>query len=173
MDFNKKFEFFTQDGIPYQIKKITHADKITIENGFFQLSEKSIMFRFLELKKNLSEKELEYLSSPDWVKHVAFGAGIDEDGKRLGIGVARYIKIDDFSAEVAVTVIDRFQSQGVGKNLIKILIDYAKESKIKFLVGTVNCYNYPMLNILKKYPEIELKVDSSNYEVKFNLDKFN
>lgn len=173
MEINDTFYFTTKNNINYQVKQITHDDKNLIESGFFELSNESVMFRFLELKKRLSDKELEYLSSPDGINHVAFGAGIVQDGVTTGMGIARYIKISEDSAEAAVTVIDKFQNQGVGKNLVKALLKHAKEHNLKFLVGTVNCYNHAMVNILKKYPKIELKVESANYIVKFNLKYFN
>lgn len=170
MNYKETLNFTSKNNINYQVKQITHDDKNLIEDGFFKLSNESIIFRFLELKKKLSDKELEYLSSTDGINHVAFGAGVIENEKPIGIAIARYIKISPDSAEVAVTVIDKFQNQGIGKNLIKILMQHAKDNHLKFLLGTVNCYNHSMVNILKKYPKVEFKVESSNYLVTFDLN---
>jgi RimJ/RimL family protein N-acetyltransferase len=169
-NFDETVFFTTKDSFTYEVNKITPNSKELIKEGFSKLSNKSVMFRFLELKKHLSEKELEYLSNPDGIKHVAFGAIFNDGVEKHGIGVARYIKTTEDTAELAVTIIDEFQGKGIGKNLVKIITLYAKKANLKYLIGTVNCYNESMMRIVRKYPNVEMHIESGNYEICFDLE---
>ena len=76
--------------------------------------------RFFGGKHCLSDVELRYFTELDHFDHFAIGAvelnGSGEEGD--GIGIARFVRLphDAECAEVAITVIDRMQGKGVGRN---------------------------------------------------------
>ena len=70
----------------------------------------------------------------DFDQSAAFVAVIVENGKETEIGVVRYAPstLDDVR-EMAITVADEWQNQGVGTLLTQRLIDFAKSHGIKEL----------------------------------------
>ena len=74
--------------------------------------------RFTTAKKTFTERELDYFTRLDFDKHNGIGIVLDKPGYP-GVGTARYI-VDAANPEVAewaVTVIDKFQNQGIGVTL--------------------------------------------------------
>src|SRR5262245_19880796 len=103
-------------------------DKERLRRGFHRLSPEARYLRFFTPKVDLSEDELRYLTETAGVRHVAIGAvraGDDEEG----LGVARFILLDDApgTAEAAVAVLDEIQGQGLGTLLFLRLLAAARE----------------------------------------------
>jgi len=93
------------------------VDRHYIEAGFDELSPESRYSRFGVGMESLSNSELEYLTNVDQRHHVSWGAVIDDKGA----GVGRYIVVDGDEADVAITVLDRYQGSGVGTALLLAL----------------------------------------------------
>lgn len=123
-----------QDGTKITLRMLSRSDQELLARGFEQLSERSRYQRFLTLKQSLSAHELDYLVDVDGYDHVAIGAAIEHpDGAEEGIGVARFIRYEDQPtvAEVAVTVIDAYQGQGLGRIMLRYLARAARERDVE------------------------------------------
>lgn len=137
-DDRPRLELELDDGTKIWVSPLTADDKHVIEEGFQELSIESRFSRFGQGRGHLTEGELDYLSDVDQRFHVAWGASTTE---REGIGVGRYITMEEPGcAEVALTVMDRWQGRGVGKLLLRVLAAVAREDGIpklcfKFLPG--------------------------------------
>ncbi len=138
-------------------------DENRLISGFRKLSDKSKMFRFNCGKADLTKKEREYLLNVDNVNHFAIGAVDLSKSYDVGIGLARYIKDknDLTRAEVAITIIDEYQGNGIGTFLFKELINYAAKNNIKILTGYILKENVRMMKILSKY-DCETREDCGN-----------
>ena len=107
------------------VSPVTPASKPLIAAAMSRLSLESSRRRFLTPRLSLSERELDALTSVDGLRHYAFGiCGHRADGTVEGIATARFVRTmdDPRVAEIALTVIDDFQGQGLGRT-----IDYFKE----------------------------------------------
>ncbi len=84
--------------------------------GFERLSPESRYRRFFGPMKELSEPLLDYLTAIDYRDHFAWAALSAEPGpygRPAGLGVGRYIRLEDpQAAEMAVTVVDDWQGGG-------------------------------------------------------------
>lgn len=116
-----------------------------------QMSARSLWQRFAGGVRELSESQLDYLTDVDGVGRVAWCAVVLEEGVYHGIGVSRYVRLQEAPevAEFAVTVIDPFQGQGVGRALLERLIASARDNRIKTLRGFVFPDNGAMLNLCR------------------------
>jgi len=146
-------EFFLRDGSPVLIRAIRPDDKQRLLDGIHHLSNKSVYYRFLRNKHELSEKELRYFTEVDFNHHVAIVAALQNDDEENDIAVGRYIELKDKGAErvaeVAFTVEDEYQQLGVGTLLFNELVTIAQEQGITRLVAEVLLDNKGMLNIFK------------------------
>jgi GNAT superfamily N-acetyltransferase len=125
-----------------------------LREGFNRLSRQSKLSRFLSSPGKLTENQLRYLTELDYVHHLAWCAYVDDDGEEAGIGVARYVRLEQSprEAEFAVTVADEYQNKGVGRALLERLIESAREKGVRKFTGFVLRENAAMLHILESYP---------------------
>ena len=120
-----------RDGSEVLIRPIRSADAPALADGFARLSARSRQLRFLSPKRELSPRELRYLTEIDHRDHEALAA-VDRAGGR-GLGVARYIRSADDaqSAEIAITVVDEWQGRGLGAELLARLAERARQEGIR------------------------------------------
>ena len=74
------------------------------------------------------------------------------DRPNAPIGGARYVRLDETTAEAALAVRDDMQNKGIGTGLLTYLTSQAKEAGITRLVATVQRTNRSLLHILHKSP---------------------
>jgi GNAT superfamily N-acetyltransferase len=117
--------------------------------GFERLSPQSRYHRFLAPVPRLSSSLLASLTGVDGVDHFAWGALAEEDGKMVGVGVARFVRLADReAADVAVTVIDAYQGRGIGARLLDALGLTALEHGITRFEGVLLAENLPARRML-------------------------
>lgn len=143
-----------KDGSRVLIRPGLLADRTLLAREFERLSPESRYRRFFAPMKVMSESLLDYLTSMDYVNHFAWAALSAEpgpDGQPLGLGVSRYIRLEDpTAAEMAVTVIDEWQGKGLGRILLDALVLEALENGITRLEGDVLVENQPMQELLRR-----------------------
>ncbi len=141
-----------KDGTPVIIRLVDPCTKECIQQGFDRLSQQSRLRRFHSPISKLTDAQAQYLATTDNVDHVAIGAHDVSDRDKKGIGIARYIRLHDEPdvAEFAMTVVDAYQGRGLGKRLLDLLIQHAKENRIRVLRGYVMKGNAPMIRLLQQ-----------------------
>jgi GNAT superfamily N-acetyltransferase len=122
------------DGSMIELREVRDDDKEAIAAGFARLSPESRYRRFFSAVDRLSAADLRYLTEVDHHDHEAVIA-FDEAGGT--VGVARYVRGEDASAEVAVVVGDEWQGNGVGTALLERLTERAAENGIERFVALV------------------------------------
>lgn len=114
---------FLADGSEVLLSPIVPEDRVLLEEGMGLLSVESRYTRFGLGLGHLTDGELEYLTNVDQWNHVAIAAAIDQEPAAVG----RYIRIRESNcAELAVTVIDRYQRRGLGRLLLGALASIAR-----------------------------------------------
>ena len=117
-----------------ELREVRADDKDAIAAGFARLSPESRYRRFFSAVDRLSPADLRYLTEVDHRDHEAVIA-FDEGGGT--VGVARYVRGDDASAEVAVVVGDEWQGKGAGTALLERLTERAAENGVERFVALV------------------------------------
>jgi GNAT superfamily N-acetyltransferase len=143
-------EVWLHDGERIVLRPIIPEDKDLLREGFNRMSEESRYRRFMGVKE-LSEKDLAYLTEIDYVDHFALVALSSEPGEYSGLGVARYVRdsTEPTSAEAAVTVIDEHHGRGIGTLLLAAIGAVALEKGIRRFVGYLLADNRPVIDVLK------------------------
>ena len=137
------------------VRSIQPHDKPYLQDAFSELSRESIYFRFFRIKTRLTPRELRFYTELDFVNHVSLGVGLIAHPQPIPMGVGSFIrnvagddKLD--SAELALTVHEKFQGMGVGTILLRHLIHLAKSGGLTGLEATLLDSNTRMLSLLRK-----------------------
>ncbi|MDH5445312.1 MAG: GNAT family N-acetyltransferase [Gammaproteobacteria bacterium] len=146
-------------------------DRQRLLNGFKKISARTNINRFHTFKKCFTEDELQYLLVIDNVDHLAIGA-VDCQNPDIGVGLARYVRSEQHHniAEVAIIVIDEYQSKGLGITLYTELMRLARQNGIRYLRNIVGKDNRGMLALLKKVGAKKFAEDSHDYEFVVDLE---
>jgi GNAT superfamily N-acetyltransferase len=136
------------------IRPIEPSDKPVLAAGFGRLSPESRYRRFLSPTATLSEAELGYLTDVDHSDHEALVAL--EPGSSEGIGVARYVRLEERPdvAELGVAVVDEWQGQGVGSLLLQRLAATARQNGIERFSALILEENRPMLGLIRELGDV-------------------
>jgi len=132
------------------IRPIKADDKLALYEAYENLSKHSRFMRFFSTPSHLSNKLLKYLTEVDSYNHIALIAYIQNPEK--GIGVVRCIRLQENLkiAEIAVTVADEYQRQGLGRILVDELKQIAMQKGIQILRAYVHPENTKLKNVFKK-----------------------
>ena len=118
------------DGAAVRIRAIRPDDQERLHEHFRGLSEQSVYFRFMGLKRDLSPADLKRLTELDFNNHVGLAATVTENGRERFVGVGRYIAAQDPNrAEVAFAVLDKFQGHGIATILLEHLESYRRRQR--------------------------------------------
>jgi GNAT superfamily N-acetyltransferase len=138
------------DGTDLRIRPIVPEDKPLLIEGLRRLSPESAFRRFLSPKVNFSAAELRYLTEVDGVDHIALVALLADDPQRL-VAVARLVRTDAETAELAITVGDPWQGRGIGRALVEMLAKEARARGVKRISGTMLAGNRPALRLMQGF----------------------
>lgn len=139
-------EIELKSGTTAEVRPILPGDAPLIVEGLSGLSESSRFARFGVGIHNLTNQELKYLTEVDHRTHVAWGATIG--GKAAGVG--RYFVLpEEGCAEVALTVVDKFQRQGLGRALFDVLTAVARHDGVPSFCFEVASSNEPVKRLLR------------------------
>lgn len=135
-----------RDGGTAHLRPITPEDTPGIERFHAQQSPESIYFRFFAPIARLSEADLHRFTHVDQRDRVAFVITLGEDI----IGIGRYERLDDASAEVAFNISDAHQGRGLGTVLLEHLAAAARENGIRRFVADVLPQNQKMMHVFRE-----------------------
>jgi GNAT superfamily N-acetyltransferase len=131
------------DGSAATLLPFSPDDRQYLVEGLAEMSMESRFSRFGQGRQNLTAGEWDYLSEVDQHRHVAWVAVVEGNGA----GVGRYI-VGPECAEVAITVLDRYQGRGVGTALFVALVAVARADGVAELCFEVLPTNRKVLEAL-------------------------
>jgi acetyltransferase len=149
-------QFTMKDGTEVSLRPI-HPDDEPLMAQFHQtLSGRTVYmryFRSLSLESRLAHERLVRICRVDGEREVVLV--VDYTNKGTGqqqiLGVGRLIKLDaQNEAEVAIVVSDQYQKQGLGTELLRRLIQIARDQKLHRLSVELLRDNLAMQIIVKK-----------------------
>jgi GNAT superfamily N-acetyltransferase len=136
-----------RDGAAVEIRPLEPDDADLLVEGFEGLSPASRYARFLTAVPSLPRHWVESLVDLDHRDREALAAIDALTG--TGIGVARYVRLEDDpqEAEFAIAITDAWQDRGLGRILLGELCDAARANGIERLSGDVFAENGRMLGL--------------------------
>ncbi|PID60363.1 MAG: hypothetical protein CSB44_10610 [Gammaproteobacteria bacterium] len=135
-----------KSGLEVTIRPIRPEDGEQIEALVRNMSEESRYFRFMHAINRLSPQMVAQFTKLDYDRQIAFVAEVDD---RI-IGVSRYIlNRDRDNGEFALSIADEYQGHGLGKLLMKMLIEHAEAHAVTMLQGDVLKENNGMQHLMQ------------------------
>lgn len=138
-----------KDGRRVEIRALRPEDRGGFAEAVGRSSAESLRRRFFAPRRSFTEQEFAFFVDVDFVDHVALVAVTEQGGRPIIVGAGRYIVLGPERAEVAFTVADQCQGQGVGGALMRHVTAIAREAGIKELIADVLPENAPMLAVFK------------------------
>ncbi len=143
------------DGSALWVRPIVPEDAPRLVHTFPRLSPDTVYLRFFRPMHELSPEEAQRLATVDYRNSMALVAlrprrEEDEHSHDHIIAVARYYRTGPEVAEMAITVEDAYQRQGLGTRLIRLLANVARENGIQALDAYVLAENWRMTRALHK-----------------------
>ena len=125
-----------REAVPLRVRALGPADRALVEAGFRTLSATTILARFLGFVK-MSPRLMSWVDELDDRQRIAVGASHALSGAPLGLARCVRDARDSTRADVAVTVLDRWQGRGVGTALMAELARRAAAVGITTFDATV------------------------------------
>ncbi|CBL46616.1 GCN5-related N-acetyltransferase [gamma proteobacterium HdN1] len=139
-----------RNGQTLRIRTLQESDREAIVEGIKRISTESSYFRFMSVRRQLSDEEIHYLTDVDFIHHVVLVATLDVDGQDTPVGGGRYI-ISDLpegrGAEVAFIIEDPYHGLGIGTHLFQHMKKLAKASAVQFFFADVHEANKKMIDV--------------------------
>jgi GNAT superfamily N-acetyltransferase len=149
------------------VREITIDDVDRLRRLFTRLSPDSVYRRFFSPVQEPPRTALLWLADVD---HTSRDALVALDGDEI-VAVARYDgRAGTSTAEIAVTVEDAWQGQGVGKRLTRRLAVLARDHGIESFDAVVQPDNRPALGLIRRLaPDASVRFASGEYAASMPL----
>ena len=144
-----------QDGAAVTFRPIRPEDEPLMASFHETLSDQSVYFRFFfqsRLDTRVAHERLVRQCFIDYDREMALVAeSLDrQTGRREILGVGRLKRqLNPADSELAVIISDRYQGRGVGKEMLRQLIEVARREGLRRIVAFILSQNTAMLALVK------------------------
>lgn len=146
----------SKDNIDVVFRPIQPEDEVMLRKFHETLSERTVHMRYLkamQLSQRVAHERLARLCYIDYDREIALVAvrrnPYDNQPELMAVGRLTKRAGTD-SAQYAVIVSDRFQHQGLGKEMLRRLVEIARDEHVGTVFGTVLEENTEMLSLVQK-----------------------
>lgn len=141
------------DGEKVLLRPAKPVDERRIQEHFYQLEKVDVISRFFHDKTHFFRQDVQGMFQVDYVHNMTIIALVGESGFEKVIGVGSYyFEPADNVAEVAFSVSKKYQGKGLGKIMVQILADAARENGISGLYAVTSPGNKSMIKLFRSLP---------------------
>ncbi|MDB6033815.1 MAG: GCN5-related N-acetyltransferase [Verrucomicrobiales bacterium] len=140
-------------GTPVLFRPIRPEDEEAMVKFHHTLSEQSVYYRYfshLKIGERIAHERLTRICFTDYDREIPLVAEMKPDapGRPEILGVGRLSKLPGLDeAEFALLVSDAFQGQGLGRQLLTLLVEVARSENLKRILGCILPENRAMLDL--------------------------
>jgi acetyltransferase len=159
------------NGLIINLRPIECSDHEEFKEFFEGLSPTTLHFRFLEIIKELPNKDIERYCDLDYNQEMAIVALPMGEGNI--IAVARLIlNLKDKRGEFALVIADAWQGFGLGTELLAYLIKIARDYQLEELYCVLSIDNDRMFGLAQKFGLKVKSTDGDTMEMTLKLKGF-
>ncbi len=145
-----------KNGTQLTIRPIRPEDEPLLVHFHETLSDRSVYFRYfhmIKLSQRIAHERLTRICFIDYNREMALVAETEDPatGEHVIMGVGRITKIQGTNdAEFAIVVSDKVQRQGLGTELLRRVIEFARDQKLSRVKADILLENQDMQEISRK-----------------------
>ena len=139
-----------RNGRRIEIRALRPEDRDNFVAAVSRVGTQSLYRRFFAVRRHFTEDETSFYLNVDFRNHVALVAIAEENGRPTIVAGSRYVVVKPGEAEVAFTVLDQYQGQGIGALLLRHLATIARDAGLKKLIADVLPENAAMLKVFRR-----------------------
>jgi RimJ/RimL family protein N-acetyltransferase len=139
-----------RNGQRVEIRALRPGDRDALLAAADRTSDRSLYRRFFSVRREFSEEEVAAFVNIDFVDQVALVAVTRESEREVVAGGGRYIVVRPGTAELAFTVVDEFQGQGIASALLRHLTTLARAAGLREFIAEVLPDNTAMLRVFEQ-----------------------
>jgi len=139
-----------KNGIGITIRPLLADDRERMAKAVRGLDPQTIYTRLFSHRKELTEAGLDRIMRVDDESEIVIVATTGNGAEEAMIGAGRYIVTGDGRAEIAFTVEEDYQGQGVAGRLFAALVDVARRHAIAVFEADVLSENPSMLRVFER-----------------------
>jgi acetate---CoA ligase (ADP-forming) len=162
-----------KDGSVILIRPVKKEDAQAWLDFYNRLSQRTVYLRLQYIPTEMSLEDALRFCTVDYVNSFAFVAeAIEEQQKRI-VAIGRYSRLpNEKNAEIAFTIEDRYQENGIGTGLMECLANVATNNEIDTFEAFVLPENKTMLTVFQDYGfHIKKVVENNILHITFPLTK--
>lgn len=163
-----------KDGREVTIRPIRAEDEPLMRKFHESLSDKTVYLRYLSpmvLSERVTHERLARMTHNDYDREIALVVEGEENGEKAVFGVARLSKFrgENDEARFTMLVSDKFQGQGLGKELLKRLLDVARAEKIKRVIAIISPENEAIQKLCRDLGFSSMQSDAQTGMIKAEI----
>jgi acetyltransferase len=139
-----------RDGTRVFVRPITGDDGTLYPHFIATENAEDVRRRFFGAIRELSHEFVARLTHVDYSRAMAFIAIDETDGKMLGVVRLHRQEDDPGTGEYAVIIRSDFKGRGLGRLLMRRIIEWAKAAQMKTIFGLVLADNAEMLKLCEQ-----------------------
>ena len=165
-----------KNGDQVTIRPIRAEDEMMMRGFHASLSDKTVYMRYLSpmmLSTRITHERLARMTHNDYDREIALVVDGREQGERAIFGVARLSKLrgTDEDARFTMLISDRYQGLGLGKELMKRIIQIGRNEKIKNIIAMMSPDNLTMQELCRAvgFTSFEIEPDTNMLKAQITL----
>jgi acetyltransferase len=169
-------EWALRDGTQVLIRPIRPDDEPMVVEFHETLSEQSVYLRFfhaMQLSQRTGHDRMVRICFNDYDREIALVAEYEEpgSGKRTILGVARLSRLyGTEDSEFSLLVNDRWHGKGLGSEMLRRLIEVARDERIANILADILPENYVMQHVCEKLGfKLTRKIDGDMVKARIEL----
>ena len=147
-------QFALRDGTSVRIRLARADDRPKLEAAFEGLDRQTVYTRYFSFRKGIGEAEFERLEAGDPARYILLVATLGSGADDTVIAAANCVVLDAAgpgrSAEIAFTVEEDYQRQGLASRMLAAITEIARSRGITRLEADVLSQNQAMLAVFRR-----------------------
>lgn len=157
MNEKTAYSFLSKEGRKIWVRSLMSGDGPFLVSLFDHMTPESRYRRFNQsldhVPKNRIWQEAESIAQADPQSHrglIAFANHPREE--HVPVGVVRIVALNENEAELAISIRDDYQNQGIGSKLVRLMTAEAQQHGFRKIVADIQNENEAILNVFNKLP---------------------
>jgi len=156
------------------MRPIRAEDEMMMHSFHASLSDKTVYMRYLSpmmLSARITHERLARMTHNDYDREIALVVEGQEQGERAIWGVARLSKLRGTNEDARFTMLisDHYQGQGLGKELMKRIIEIGRNEKIKNIIAMMSPENDAMQQLCRAVGFTDFEVEPETKMLKAQI----